>query len=163
LQARMLIGTNRSLESFWTPGLGWGSNPGVVVPSGATVNLSNIFQIDPGYVRGALRLEGPAETAQSPAMLRGIFHCSDDADRDHDGLPDGIFYGVYGSTVGYDGVDRLASGAHFTAARGFGWGDFDGSFDPPANRFLGRYQLALGGLQGEHSIWRPADLTLELG
>ena len=161
VHAEMLIRSNRMVESFWTPGLGWGSNPPVVVTPGASVSLSNIFQIDPGYVRGGLRLQGPAETPGHPSMLRGIFHCGDD-DANHDHIPDHImsYHGVYWSYVEYDGVDRRAAGARYTAANGYGWGDFDGSFDTASSSYLGHYELALGGLQGERSIWRPADLGL---
>src|ERR1051325_806686 len=163
MHGEMLIRTNRMVESFWTPGLGWGSNLPVVVTPGATVNLSNIFQIDPGYARGGIRLQGPTETPGHPSLLRGIFHCGDD-DANHDGIPDHImgYHGVYWSYVEYDGVDRRAVGAHYTAANGYGWGDFDGSFDSATCSYLGHYELALGGLQGERSVWRPADFGLLL-
>ncbi len=163
VQGQMAFRTNRTVESFWTPGLGWGSNPAVAVAPGATVNLSNIFQIDPGYMRGAIRLQGPAETPGHASMLRGIYHDGDE-DANHDGIPDllGNSRGVVRSLVEYDGVDRRATGAHYTAAHGYGWGDFDGNFEAPSSAFWGRYELALGGLQGERSIWRPSYFRLTL-
>jgi hypothetical protein len=163
VQGKMLIRTNRMVESFWTPGLGWGNNPAVVVTPGATVDLGNIFQIDPGYVRGAIQLKGPAETPGHLSMLRGILHCGD-YDANHDGIPDRIGgnNGVYYSYIEYDGVDRRATGAQYTAAGGYGWGDFDGSFDGASSSFLGHSELALGGLQGERSLWHPDYFVLWL-
>src|SRR5206468_8595750 len=70
VQGQMLIRSNRMVESFWTPQLGSGSNPPVVVATGATVDLGNLFRIDPGYARGAIRLQGPAETPGHASMLR---------------------------------------------------------------------------------------------
>jgi len=161
VHGQMLIRSNRMTQSFFTPALGYGGNPAVVVTPGATVNLSNLFQIDPGYVRGSLRLQGPPEIPGRPAILRGIWHCGDD-DTDHDGIPDRIGHanGVYWSYVQYEGVNRRATGAQYTAAHGYGLGDFDGSFDAPSSAYLGRYELALGGLQGERSLWRHTYLGL---
>jgi hypothetical protein len=163
VQGKMLIRTNRTVESFWTPALGWGSNAAVVVSPGATVSLGNIFQIDPGYLRGAIQLKGPPETPSHLSMLRGILHCGDD-DADHDGIPDrvGGNNGVYYSSLYYGGVDRRATGAQYTAAGGYGWGDFDGSFDGASSSFLGHSELALGGLQGERSLWQPYYFALWL-
>ncbi|HXJ58795.1 MAG TPA: hypothetical protein VNU68_19220 [Verrucomicrobiae bacterium] len=146
------------VEVFLTPGLGWGSNPAVAVEPGATVNLSNIFQIDPGYMRGAIRLQGPAESPGHASMLRSLFYDGDE-DVNHDGIPDFLGLragGIARSFVEYEGVDRRAAGAHYTAAHGYGAGGFDGYFDGPSYAFLGRYELALGGLQGERSLWRPS-------
>jgi hypothetical protein len=163
VQGKMLIRTNRAVESFWTPALGSGSNAAVVVPPGATVNLGNIFQIDPGYLRGAIQLQGPRETPNHLSMLRGILHCGD-YDTNHDGIPDqiGANNGVYYSNLEYDGVDRRATGAQYSAAGGEGWGDFDGSFDSSSSSFLGHSELALGGLQGERSLWHPDYFVLWL-
>ncbi|PWU21376.1 MAG: hypothetical protein C5B50_01840 [Verrucomicrobia bacterium] len=163
LQAYMMFRANRRVEAFYSPTLGFGSNPAVAVTPGATVNLSNIFQIDPGYVRGAIRLQGPAETPGHPSMLRGVFHCGDD-DLNHDGIPDvASYYGVYESLVGYDGVDRAGADAHYTAANGFGYADFDGDFDAITSSYLGNYELALGGLQGERSLWRHSYFSVSVG
>jgi Zn-dependent metalloprotease len=160
VHAQMLFRTNRAAQYFRTPGLGWGSNAPVVVAPGQTVNLSNIFEIHPGYVRGKILLKGPPEIPGHPSLLRGIVH-SGDNDIDGDGIPDGAgTYGVYWNYLGYEGVDRRATGARYTAAYGYGYGDFDGALDETNNTFHGRYELALGGLQGEASIWRPWYLNL---
>jgi hypothetical protein len=166
LQPQMLFRANRRIEGFAPPALGEGSNPPVVVTPGATVNLSNIFQIDPGYMRGAIRLQGPTETpTETPthsSMLRGVTHCGDN-DENHDGIPDLVpYYGLYQSLVAYAGVDRRATGANYTAAYGFAYADFDGNFDGSTSAYLGNYELALGGLQGERSLWRPTYLSLTL-
>jgi hypothetical protein len=114
-------------------------------------------------MRGAVRLQGPAEAPGYSSMLRGVFHCGDN-DLNHDGIPDLVpYYGLYWSLVAYDGVDRAASGAHYTAAHGFGYADFDGAFDQPTSAYLGNYEMALGGLLGERSLWRYSYFGLTLG
>jgi len=160
VNAQMLFRTNRAAQYFRTPGLGWGSNARVVVEPGQTVNLSNIFEINPGYLRGKILLQGPPEISGHPSLLRGVSHAGDN-DLDGDGIPDAAgTYGIYGTTVGYEGVNRRATGATYTAANGYAYGDFVDDFDEANNRLNGRYELAVGGLQGESSIWRPFFVNL---
>lgn len=162
LFAQMVVRTNRNIEIFHTPALNAGLNPPLAVTPGATVNLSNLFVINPGYLRGNVLLQGPAESLGQTSMLRGLLHAGDD-DADDDGIPDAIgVYGIYNSTVQAVGVDRLASGATFTAASGLGYGDFPGAFNPATSAYEGQYELVLGGLQGLRSIWKQKHLTLVL-
>jgi Zn-dependent metalloprotease len=159
--AQMMFRTNRAVQYFRTPALGSGSNPPVVVNAGATVDLGNVFEINPGYVRGRVLLQGPTEIAGHSSLFRGLDHAGDN-DADGDGIPDASgTYGIYASTVGYEGVDRRAPGASYTASWGYAYGDFDGSFDEAANVYDGSYELVLGGLQGEASLWRPYFLNLQ--
>jgi hypothetical protein len=147
VNAQMLIRTNRMIQIFQTPALGEGANPALSITAGATVDLTNLFVIDPGYLRGNVLLKGPAESLGQSSLLRGMLHA------DGDGIPDSIgTYGVYWTTVEAVGVDRLASGATFTAASGVGYGDFPGSFNPITSAYEGNYELVLGGLNSESSI-----------
>lgn len=154
--------SNRASQIFRTPALGAGANPRLVVPPGATVNLSNMFQIKPGYVAGQVRLQGPLELPRQSSLFRGLQHAGD-FDVDGDGIPDvaGI-YGIYYSSLAFEGVDRLAAGATHTASYGYSYGDFDGAFNDLSSAYEGTYQLVVGGLRGERSIWRPSYTSLTL-
>ena len=158
--AQMAFGSNRTIQTFQTPALGSGANPALVVTPGASIDLSNLFEITPGFMRGQIRLQGPAESLGHSSLLRGILHAGDDAT---DGIPDAMgTYGVYWSVVEAAGVDRLADGAIFTASMGLGVGDFDGTFNPATSAFEGQYELALGGLNGQNSLWHQNDFSLSL-
>ena len=165
VNAQMLIRTNRMIQVFLTPGLGWGANPPLPVTAGASLDLTNLFVINPGHLRGSVLLKGPAESLGQSSLLRGVLHAGDD-DANGDGIPDSLgTYGIYWTTVQAIGVDRLASGATFTAANGDGYGDFPGSFNPVTSAYEGQYDLALGGLKSEPSIWKQKyfNLTLSSG
>ncbi len=154
--------TNHRFASFNTPSLGFGSNPPVAVAAGGTINLSNLFVINPGYLRGNVRLKGPAESGGTTSMLRGVRRAADD-DSNHDGIPDAAgTYGVYWSDVSAVGVNRRASGARFTAARGYSAASFAGGFNAATAEFAGDYELLLGGLGSEPSIWRQETMALTL-
>lgn len=160
VSAQMLIRTNRMIQVFQTPGLNSGLNPPLPVAPGATVDLTNLFEINPGYLRGRVLLQGPAESLGRASLLRGVLHAGDD-DLDDDGIPDAFgTYGVYWTTVEAVGVDRLAAGATFTASGGLGYGDFPGDFNPATSAYEGQYELALGGLLGEASIWKQKYFNL---
>ncbi len=162
IYAQTLLRSNREVQVFITPGLGWGANPPVVVAPGAELDLSNTFVIEPAFMAGQVRLKGPAESLGRPSLLRGIQHASDD-DLDLDGLPDAVgTYGIYGSSIAAEGIDRLAGGATFTASRGYSYGDFDGAFNPTSSEFEGDYELVVGGLNSEPSIWKRRHLSLTL-
>ncbi|HTY87080.1 MAG TPA: HYR domain-containing protein [Candidatus Acidoferrum sp.] len=162
VSAQMLIHTNRLIQVFQTPALGWGANPPLSVDAGEALDLTNLFVINPGYLRGRVLLQGPPESLGHSSLLRGVQHAGDD-DLDDDGIPD-LFgtYGIYYTTVEALGVDRLASGATFTAAYGLGYGDFPGDFNPATSAYEGQYELALGGLLSESSIWKQKYFNLTL-
>jgi hypothetical protein len=158
--AQMAFGSNRTIQTFQTPALGSGANPPLVVAPGASIELSNTFVITPGFMRGQIVLQGPAESLGRASLLRGIRHSGDEAT---DGIPNYMgTYGVYWSLVEASGVDRLASGATLTASSGLGVGDFDGAFNSATSAFEGQYELALGGLKGQNSLWQQSDLSLYL-
>jgi hypothetical protein len=158
--AQMLIRTNRGIEVFQTPSLNSGLNLPLPVAAGATIDLTNLFVITPGYLRGRVLLQGPPESLGRPSLLRGVLHAGDD-DADGDGIPD-LFatYGVYYTTVEAVGVDRLAPGATFTAANGLGYGDFPGGFNPATSAYEGQYEFALGGLLSQPSVWKAKYFNL---
>lgn len=162
VMAQMMLRTNPQVQYFRTPGLGYGANPAVVVTPGATVDLGDTFVIQPGYLRGGILLQGPSESLGRPSMLRGVLHAAE-SDLDLDGLPDYLgTYGVYYTSVGAEGVDRLAPGATLTASYGYGYGDFPGAFNPLTGAYEGQYELVLGGLKSEPTLWNPKDLSLTL-
>ena len=164
VSAQMVIRTNRMIQVFQTPSLNSGLNPPLPVTAGATLDLTNLLVITPGYLRGRVLLQGPAESLGRPSLLRGVLHAGDDVDTN--GIPISFgTYGVYWTTVEAIGVDRLAPGATFTASGGVGYGDFPGSFNPTTSAYEGRYEFALGGLLSQPSIWKEKyfNLTLSSG
>lgn len=160
--AQMFFRTNQQIESFRTPALGQGLNPPVMVEPRQTVDLGDTFVIDPGFMAGSVFLQGPSEAGGRLSLLRGVAHAGSN-DLDADGVPDGIgTYGVYWTTVGAEGVDRLATGASRTAAYGYANVDFTGDYNSVAGRYEGQYELVLGGLLGERSLWSAKYLTIVL-
>jgi hypothetical protein len=160
--AQMVLRTNRQIEVFYTPALDSGLNPALPIGPGESLDVSNLFVIDPGYLRGNVLLQGPAESLGRSSLLRGMLHAGDD-DADGDGIPDAFgTYGIYWTVVEAVGVDRLASGATLSASGGLGYGDFPGSFNPTTSAYEGHYELALGGLLGESSIWQQKYLNVAL-
>jgi len=162
LYAQMVIRTNRNIEIFQTPQLYSGMNPPLVVDAGETIDLTNLFVIKPGYLRGRITLQGPPETLGHASLLRGVLHAGDD-DEDDDGIPDAFgTYGVYWTVLEVTGIDRLAPNATFTASGGLGYGDFPGDFNPATSAYEGQYEYALGGLLSQSSIWKPKYFGLTL-
>lgn len=160
LYANLAFRTNRAIQTFRTPTLGFGQNPPLVVTPGASLDLSNLFVIDPGYLRGRILLQGPSEALGQKSLLRGILHPGDDT---LNGIPAWLgTYGLYWTSVNASGADRLAPGATLTAAGGQAATDFDGGFDPVTSSFAATYELALGGLRGEASVWKQDVLALSL-
>jgi hypothetical protein len=86
VQAQMVVRTNRQIEVFYTPALNSGLNPALPIEPGESLDLTNLFVIDPGYLRGNVLLQGPAESLGRPSLLRGMMHAGDD-DADGDGIP----------------------------------------------------------------------------
>lgn len=160
VSAEMYLRTNTALSYFRTPALGAGSNPALVVEPGATLSLSNLFVIDPGYLQGQVRLQGPPESLGQESLLRGLDFASDH-DEDGDGIPDALgIYGIYYSTVGAAGASEKAAGANFSADFGYGYTGYKGAFDPATSAYEGRYEMPLGGLLSEPSLWRRENLNV---
>jgi len=158
--AEMYVRSHEALSYFRSPALGAGANPALMVTPGDSIDLGNLFVIDPGYLRGQVLLQGPAETAGHPSLLRGLNFASDN-DADEDGIPDALgIYGIYYSTVGAAGVDEAAAGATCTASYGYGYTGFKGSFNPDSSAYEGSYEMPLGGLNGERSLWNRNILSV---
>jgi len=160
---QMGFGSNRTFQLFITPALGSGSNSPLAVAPGASVNLGNLFDINPGYLRGSILLQGPPETPGHASLFRGILH---PGDQTTDGIPDYFAtYGLYWSFLEVEGVDERAPGATHTASAGLAEVDFDGSFNSSSGAYQATYEAAVGGLAGEDSLWRPdiLNVTLESG
>lgn len=160
LDAEMYIRRGEDLQYFRTPALGAGSNPGLTVNPASSLSLSNLFVIDPGFMKGSILLRGPSESLGRPSLLRGIDFAAQ-LDADADGIPDALgTYGIYYSSIGAEGTDTLAPGAQFTASYGYGYSGFKGAFNPDSSSFEGSYELALGGLLGEPGLWKRSTLTV---
>ncbi len=158
--AEMYVRDHEDIAYLRTPGLGSGANPPLVVTPGANIDLGDTFVINPGYLRGNVYLQGPAETAGYSSLLRELNFASE-YDTDSDGIPEGIgTYGIYYSSVAAIGVDQVADGASLTASYGYGYSGYKGSFNPANNAYEGYYELPLGGLKGETTLWNRTYLTV---
>jgi Zn-dependent metalloprotease len=146
----------RRFEYFVSPRLGAGTvNLGVTVTAGATADLGNTFEFNPGTIAGAVVLVGPADTAASKSALRGVQRPDDFYGMDSHGIPNSTGgAGINQSHVIATGVDRLAAGATLTAALGNAFAAFPGEFNPASGAFEGDYELVVAGLKGEASVWR---------
>ena len=151
IYAQAAFRTNRHVNVFRTPILGYGINPPLEVDPGTNIDLGNLFVIHPGYIRGAITLSGPGETGDDPSGFRAIIHSGDNVT---DGIPDYLnTYGVYWSSLVAEGVDEKAPGATYSASGGYATSDFDGSVDPVTGTLNGSYEIVAGGLNGESSVW----------
>lgn len=156
---RAVFGTNRNISLLYTPALGAGKNPPVEVAAGQTVDLGNVFALQPGYLAGALRFSGPPELPGDASGFRSIIHAGD-----QDGTnayPDALStYGLYWTSIIAYGLDTPILGALYTASGGVGVSDFDGVVDPATGTFNGAYKMVLAGLNGESSVWNRQYLEL---
>lgn len=160
VRAAMNIREGRRMETFTAPILGQDINPRVTVPEGGTADLGDTFVMNPGYVRGAVFLQGPAEALLGhPSTLRYIARLTD-FDEDGDGLPDLNPDGD--SRVSAAGKNVLASGATYSAAGAEALVSFEGEFEPATSAFQGDYELVLAGLNGQASYWEHLGLQLLL-
>jgi Zn-dependent metalloprotease len=151
--AEMYLRTNQAIAYLRTPALGAGPNPALAVSPGDSLSLSNLFVIAPGYLRGRVLLQGPAETPDHPSLLRGVDFASN-YDADGDGVPDALgIYGIYYSSIAAVGSDEIAPGAQFSASLGYGYTGYRGAFNADTGSYEGDYELPLGGLLGEPSLW----------
>lgn len=160
VSAEMYVRTNTALSYFRTPALGAGSNPALVIEPGSTLSLSNLFVINPGYLQGDVRLQGPPESLGHDSLLRGLDFASNH-DEDGDGIPDALgIYGIYYSTVGAAGANEIAAGATYSANFGYGYTGYKGAFNPANSTYEGHYEMPLGGLLSEPSLWRLENLNV---
>ncbi|MCP4569327.1 MAG: hypothetical protein GY841_17270, partial [FCB group bacterium] len=150
----MTFRTGYRAEYFRTPWLHSSYNGRVYVNAGQSTDLGDTFVMNPGYVVGDILLAGP------PSETTGS--CLEDIARDEDysgdGLPEAIT--ISSSSVAASGTNKLADGATMKSWGGTARAIFTGSFNEETDNFEGDYELALGGLKGEPSIWRPDTLIL---
>lgn len=162
VQAQMHFGTGTKFEWFTSPALGEGSNPGVVVPAGGTVDLGDRLRFKRGSIKGRVKFAGPPDTAASRSALNGILR-PDDYGVDAFGIP--VSSGLYGITASHivaRGQDVAAPGATFTAAGGRAAANFEGKYDSGVAAFRGDYEIGVGGLNGETSVWKRDLLALTI-
>lgn len=133
-------------------------NGRVPVTAGKNTDLADTFVLKPGYVNGKIELVGPPGGANGSA-LADIYR---DADRDNDqnGLPDSLW--MTNSHAGAYGSYTKASGAQYGAFGAIARAGFSGDYNSDTSRFEGQYEMVLGGLKGESSIWTPGHLVLRL-
>lgn len=151
-----LIRSGRRLQSLLTPRLGAGSNPGIRVEPGASMDVHDLFVIDPGHLSGRIILLGPAEIPGRPSMLRSVFHPGDISP------PSDSFV----TGVGAVGVDDRVGISPYTGAGGRSYAEFDAAFDsarfPRFSALVGSYEMALGGLNRQPAKWSPNQLNLRI-
>ena len=147
----MAFRTGYRTEYFRTPYL-----RSIYVGAGETVDLQDTFVMDPGYVNGGILLAGPPDRGTG-SCLADLYR---DADRDYDqnGIPDEVW--ISSSHVGASGSTNLALSATMSSWGGVARVGFEGGYNAATGNFEGDYEIALGGLKREPSIWRPDDLTL---
>jgi hypothetical protein len=158
VRGEMAFRTGYRYEYFRTPWLyGPYYNSGVYVEAGKTTDLGETFVMNPGYVVGQILLAGPPSD-DGGSVLEDIYR---DAQQDYDrnGLPDEL--GLPSSHVVAFGTNRIANGATMCTFGGEARVGFTGSFNPATDSFEGDYEMVVGGLLRERSIWRPDTLTLK--
>jgi HYR domain len=154
LYGQMLFRTGLQTQYLRTAWLDGYRNDSVRVEAGKTTDLGSTFVMDPGYIHGSVELVGPKT---SDALLNDLYR---DIERDYnnDNIPDDVL--LNGSRVQARGAYGVAEGANSN-----NWGAeartlFDGSYDAGSAKFMGNYELVLGGLNGESSLWTLSDLAL---
>lgn len=134
----------------------------LTVPDGADASLGNALVIDPGTIRGTLSLHGPSEIAGQPPILGGVISVAQH-DADNDGLPDGDYSDpvswTAASSVVLTGSDTIATGADFAASNGEAYAPLRGSYTSATRLYTTPYEVVVGGLKSQPSVWRSPNLT----
>jgi hypothetical protein len=143
--------TGYRAEQFRTPWL-----RDVMVEGGQTTDLGDSLVIDPASQVGNITLAGPPADAGASCLQRLY--------RDERLDPDGNWVadhsGVNSSHVRATGSGRAATGASHSAYGGWARSRFEGAFDEATAAFRGDYELLLGGINGESTLWNTGNLTL---
>ncbi|HEX7180935.1 MAG TPA: HYR domain-containing protein [Thermoanaerobaculia bacterium] len=147
-----LFGDDR-LEIFHTPTLEHSSRPLAV--GGQTTDVGDAFVIDPGYVSGAVELHGPPSGLSGGSCLQTIVQGGSMDPQEPN------FRGIMLSYIEARGTSSVAPGATRSSAGGVAEVAYKGSYSPAEQGLLGDYRLALGGLDGESSIWDLQRLRIE--
>ncbi len=143
--------TGYRAEQFRTP---WARD--VMVEGGQTTDLGNALVIDPAFQVGNITLAGPPADAKG-SCLQTLYR-DERLNSDGTWTPDSA--GVYSSHVRATGSWRAADGASHSAGGGWARSRFAGAFDEATAAFRGDYELLLGGINGESSLWNTGALSL---
>ncbi len=138
-------------EQFRTP---WARD--VMVEGGQTTDLGDALVIDPAFQVGNITLAGPPVDAGA-SCLQTLYR-DEWLDRDGNWVPRSG--GVNSSHVRATGSWRAAPGASHSASGGWARSRFEGAFDETTAAFRGDYELLLGGINGESSLWNTGALSL---
>ncbi len=155
IYARMVFRLGRRFELFSTPIVYGGARQGILVGAGETVDLGDMFVLDPGYVTGDVLLAGPASGSCLSAIRR-----HSDYDSNGDGIPNSTWIAGYSSHVGASGIALPAAGATRTTDGGWATVLFAGEFNPATDCFEGDYEFVLAALHGESGMWNVNELGL---
>lgn len=162
VQAQLHFGRGRLFEWFISPALGEGQNPGIAVPAGGSVELGDRLRFRRSTLQGRVQLAGPPDTATARSVFRGLLRPGDDG-VDAFGIPQNAAgYGLTASHIIATGQDVVSPGATYTAAGGRAAVDFDGEYDVTRAAFHGSYELRVGGLNGEASVWKRDQFALAI-
>ncbi|MCH7890123.1 MAG: HYR domain-containing protein [Gemmatimonadetes bacterium] len=143
--------TGYRAEQFRTPWL-----RDVMVEGSQTTDLGDALVIDPAFQVGNITLAGPPVDAGA-SCLQTLYR-DESLDRDGNWIPG--HSGVNSSHVRATGSWRAAAGASHSASGGWARSRFEGAFDEATTAFRGDYELLLGGINGESSLWNTGDLIL---
>jgi len=158
MYGEIAFGAGFRTQFMRTPWLGISTyNPGVTVEGGKVTDLSNTFVLDPGYVSGLVLLAAPP-AAEEESFLHDL-NRNMNVDYNNDGVTD--YINQYSAHVEAQGLNLVAEGATMSTSGGLAKASFEGSYDNAISSFVGDYRIALGGLKGETSVWRPNTLGLQ--
>lgn len=162
VQSQLQFRSGRRFEHFVSPALGEGSNPGLMVPGGDTTDLGDRFRMRRSLVVGTLELAGPPDTAAAKSTLRGIVR-PDDPGTDAFGIPvNAGGHGITDSHLVANGQDLAAAGSVYTAAGGRAAVNFEGDYRPGRDGFGGDFEIVVGGLEGEATVWKRDEFHLSI-
>lgn len=150
---RMFLFDDDRLEIFQTPTLEHSSRPLVV--GGQTLDVGDVFVIDPGYVSGEVELHGPPSGLSGGSCLQTIVQGGSMDPQEP------ILRGSMLSHIEARGTSLVAPGATRASSGGLATVAYKGSYSPATQSLLGDYRLALGGLSGESSIWDLQRIRIE--
>ena len=137
---RMQYRTGHEANFFRTPSL-----TGVSVTAGASVDLGNTFNFQPGYVAGQIVLNGLPDLPGDPSPFRSLLTASD-------GSAAPWLTGLFSS------VEARGVATNAPAYQGVDVAEFDGKF--AGSSYDGNYELVLAGLNSQPSLWDLSRLNL---
>jgi hypothetical protein len=147
------FGRGRAYHGVQSP---WAS---IEVGDGETVDLGELFVMEPSRVTGGIRLAGPPARPPLGSPLSHLLHVTDPRlDADGDGIPTGPNEARRASYVAAHGVERPGLPAAGRASHV--WAGFAGDVDPATAEVDGSYELVVAGLGRAPATWDASEWRL---